>query len=351
MDIQYKPYFMSDVKSGSDKKLFNVVSLFSGGGGSSTGYRLAGGNVLAANEFIESARNTYSANYPNTIVFSEDIRILTGKMILDKIGINYGELDILDGSPPCASFSTAGKINKLWGQVKAYSETKQRTDDLFEEYIRLINEIYPKVFVAENVKGLSIGKSKPYLLEIVSKLSVNYNVKYQVLDASRFGVPQRRQRLFIVGVRKNINKQFNFPIGIDDWIPVKNALFDINQDSSEGQWLIVSMAKYANTKLWYDCPNEGQKHPRRFNLARNWWNKPSRTLMYNDALLNAAGLFHPFVPRRHTIQEAKRLMSYPDDYQLLGTWKQQYERLGRSVPPLLIKAVVDEVYKQILKND
>ena len=109
MSLKY-PYFydMNYVREQSDKNLFNVVSLFAGGGGSSTGYRLAGAKVLAINEFVESARNTYASNYPDTHIFPQDVRELKGEDILNKLGLKRGELDLLDGSPPCASFSTIG---------------------------------------------------------------------------------------------------------------------------------------------------------------------------------------------------------------------------------------------------
>lgn len=93
-------YNLDFVKKQSEKNLFNVVSLFAGAGGSSTGYRLAGGRVLAINEFVEEAQRVYSINYPDTYIFKQDIRKLTGDMILDKINMMRGELDILDGSPP-----------------------------------------------------------------------------------------------------------------------------------------------------------------------------------------------------------------------------------------------------------
>jgi DNA (cytosine-5)-methyltransferase 1 len=108
-------YNMNFVNEQSSKKLFNVVSLFAGGGGSSTGYRLAGADVLAINEFIPSAQETYNSNYPNTHIFKEDIRNLSGEQILNKIKLKKGELDILDGSPPCSSFSIAGAKEKMWG--------------------------------------------------------------------------------------------------------------------------------------------------------------------------------------------------------------------------------------------
>ena len=113
-----KPYKLEDVYKASEQKLFQVVSLFAGGGGSSTGYRLAGGEILAINEFIQAAQNAYERNYPNTHIFREDIRKLTGENILEQIGLKKGELDILDGSPPCASFSMAGKREKGWGIEK-----------------------------------------------------------------------------------------------------------------------------------------------------------------------------------------------------------------------------------------
>jgi DNA (cytosine-5)-methyltransferase 1 len=105
-------YDMRLVHEQSQKDLFKVVSLFAGAGGSSTGYKLAGGKVLAINEFLEEAQDTYQVNYPDTHIFKQDIRELTGDMILNQIGLKRGELDILDGSPPCASFSTAGKKEK-----------------------------------------------------------------------------------------------------------------------------------------------------------------------------------------------------------------------------------------------
>ena len=111
-------YNLDYVKEQSKKNLFNVVSMFAGGGGSSTGYRLAGGKVLAINEFIEDAQEVYAKNYPETYIFKDDIRKINGFEILKQINMNVGELDILDGSPPCSSFSMAGNREKDWGKNK-----------------------------------------------------------------------------------------------------------------------------------------------------------------------------------------------------------------------------------------
>ena len=157
--MQNRPYEydMDFVREQSSKELFNVVSLFAGGGGSSTGYRLAGGKILGINEFIPAAQEVYKKNYPDTHIFTQDVRELTGEAILKQFNLKKGELDILDGSPPCSSFSTAGLREKGWGRIKSYSDSEQRTDDLFFEYVRILKEVQPKVFVAENVRGLTIG--------------------------------------------------------------------------------------------------------------------------------------------------------------------------------------------------
>ena len=100
--MKYIPYEMQDVGIAESKNLFRVISTFAGGGGSSTGYRLAGGNILAINEFVEEARNTYHANFPHTLIIPDDIKKLSGKDFLEPFDMKPGQLDILDGSPPCS---------------------------------------------------------------------------------------------------------------------------------------------------------------------------------------------------------------------------------------------------------
>ena len=108
--MKYKPYLMKDVLDGEAQEKFRVISTFAGGGGSSTGYRLAGGKILAINEFVEEARNTYRDNYPNTPILDGDIKELEGKDFLEIANIKEGELELLDGSPPCSAFSMCGTL-------------------------------------------------------------------------------------------------------------------------------------------------------------------------------------------------------------------------------------------------
>src|SRR5678815_1035145 len=149
-------YNMDHVRMSEAKNLFTFFSTFAGGGGSSTGYRLAGGHCLGVNEFIPEAVRVYHENYPATKIFADDIRTLTGEYLLNELGLNPGELDVFDGSPPCSSFSMQGLREEGWGKTKKYSDSEQRTDDLFFEYARLLKELQPKTFIAENVKGLTM---------------------------------------------------------------------------------------------------------------------------------------------------------------------------------------------------
>jgi DNA (cytosine-5)-methyltransferase 1 len=230
-------YNLDFVKQQSSKELFNVVSLFAGGGGSSTGYRLAGGKVLAINEFIPAAQDAYAINYPETYIFKQDIRDLTGEMILNQIGFKKGELDILDGSPPCSSFSMAGLREKGWGIEKKYSDSSQRTDDLFFEFARILKEVQPKVFICENVKGITMGEASNLLgseqINIFGEekntiyhtlVNCGYNVRYKVLNAKHFSVPQSRERTIFIGVRKDIKKQITFPITKNEQITIGRSI-------------------------------------------------------------------------------------------------------------------------------
>ncbi len=365
--MEYKLPTMKEVHESEARNLFTVVSTFAGAGGSSTGYRMAGGKILAVNEFIQSARDTYKANYPNTIIFPEDIRQLKGKDILEKIGLKEGELDIFDGSPPCASFSIVGNREQDWGKVKKYSETKQRTDDLFFEYSRLMNEMKPKVFIAENVKGLTLGGAlnvlgtkqidmfgahKGTILDTLE--SCGYRVQYRILNAMDFGVPQNRQRLFIIGVRNDLMLEPSFPIpNILRYIYTVREGIEGIEDAKEDEDAEAYHRTHEVMK-WIKMCKEGEPasnyHPKGnfFNAVRVDGYKPCNTV--TQTLGGCVGLFHPFKDRLLSIPEIKRIMSFPDDFIVTGKFSQKWERMGRAVPPLLMKAIAENVYEEILQR-
>ena len=269
--------------------------------------------------------------------------------------------------PPCASFSAVGKREKGWGVEKKYSDTTQRTDDLFYEYARLVKEIQPKVFVAENVKGLTIGSAK-YLLGTTNKgllfgdtknticktlINCGYNVYYQVLNAKHFGVPQARERLIIVGVRNDINKTFNYPEGNKkEFVSLEEAFSNLNQ--SENELAETNIEKYKIYDILKDLPigvfaNKILGGGSYMSLIKSDKNTVSYTFTQMNSQLGAAGICH-WDNRKFTVKEAIRIMSFPDDYYLGEKYKDRIERLGRAVPPLMMKAVAEEVYKQILSK-
>ena len=322
----------------------NAISFFSGCGGSSLGYKLAGVNVLYANEFVPKASDTYKLNFPNTIMDTRDIRTIQPQEVLDKINLKVGELDFLDGSPPCASFSTAGKREKGWGKIKAYSDTKQRTDDLFYEYIRMVKEIKPKIFVAENVRGLIMGKAKGYFNKFLAEFNkLNYNVKASLLDASYLEVPQMRKRVFIIGVRKDLNKQPVFPKKHKQMI-VKDV-YDKNYPvEKEAKHIPKSYMKYLVNLKQGEQPNGSF-----FSLKRNHLYRPSYTILATYGA--GACVMHPYENRHMSIAELKDICSFPQSFRLTGTWRNQCERLGRSVPPNMMKNIIKTLKKEIFNED
>jgi DNA (cytosine-5)-methyltransferase 1 len=244
--MSYKPYYLKDVIDNSNKELFTVISTFAGGGGSSTGYRLAGGKILCVNEFVEAAVETYKANYPNTPVLVEDIKKLNGEDFLKAAGIQKGELDILDGSPPCSAFSVAGKREKGWDQEKIYSDGKkvENIEDLFFEFIRIAKDIQPKVIIGENVAGILMGEAIKKYNEIINEFEkIGYTAVGQVLNAADYGTPQGRQRCFFVAIRNDIVDKagLNFmtmanevyPQKLDKQVSLKEAIENIQNDESQ----------------------------------------------------------------------------------------------------------------------
>lgn len=218
-----------------------VATTFAGCGGSSLGYRMAGYRVLWANEFLPHAADVYQANaMPATIVNRTDIRTLTPEAVLSEIGIEAGELDVLDGSPPCQSFSTAGKLSSGWGRSGQHADgTNQRSDDLFFEYARLLDGIRPRAFVAENVSGLVKGVAKGYFKLILARLKAcGYRVEARVLDAAWLGVPQRRQRVIFVGVREDLRKDPVHPPPLPYRYALKDAIPWVRGVDTNGQFRI-----------------------------------------------------------------------------------------------------------------
>jgi DNA-methyltransferase (dcm) len=204
-----------------------VASTFAGCGGSCLGYRMAGYRILWANEFEANAAAAYRDNAaPGTVLDRRDVRHVRPEEVLEACGLEPGGLDLLDGSPPCQSFSMAGQRARSWGRVMAHSDgTTQRSDDLFGEYVRLLRGLRPRAFVAENVAGMTAGVAKGHFLEVLRELRASgYRVRAKVLDAQWLGVPQRRARLILVGVRDDLGPDPAFPAPLPYRYTLRDAL-------------------------------------------------------------------------------------------------------------------------------
>lgn len=365
---------------------FSVASTFSGCGGSSLGYQMVGFRVVWANEFVPAAAEVYRLNHPKTFLNTSDIRVIDGDQILRESG--RAEIDVLDGSPPCASFSTAGKGSKLWGKVKQYSDTAQRVDDLFYEYVRVLAQLKPKVFVAENVSGLVKGKAKGFFLRILDAMKdAGYTVRAQLLNAQWLGVPQSRERLFFIGVRSDLQIDPIFPkplpyfYSIADAIPaVRKVWYDrttatlgagagrrISRDrnrpaptitahgattDAREDWLVEiesSMERFATGSEWKNL-RVGEQSEKYFQLVRSRPDKPVGTITAGGGNACLASVSHPYECRKFSIAELRRLSGFPDDFVLTGSYAKQWERIGRAVPPVMMSHVaraVQEVLCQI----
>jgi len=356
---------------------YDVVSTFSGCGGSCLGYRMAGYRVLWASEFIPAAQKVYKDNHPDSILDTRDIRDVEPQEILGAVDRDRGEIDILDGSPPCSDFSTAGKGSSGWGEVKKYSDTEQRVDDLFFEYARILDGLQPKVFVAENVRGLVRGKAKGYFKMILRELKdCGYHVQAKVLDAQWLGVPQRRQRLIFVGVRDDLEASpahpspMSYRYTIRDALPwvksmeggygfnghkwysadqpsetiaqsrtVKEEAFPIEEDAWIGQ--------YAIGEEWEKL-KRGEQSDKYFSLVKPDPNQPCPTVTQTGKTTGAASVTHPTEKRKFSIAELKRIQGFPDDFALSGTYAQRWERLARTVPPVMMQKIAATIRDEIL---
>ena len=376
----YKRYTLQDTLDSEKRALFNVLSTFAGGGGSSTGYRLAGGKILAINEFVEEAQNTYRENYPNTTIVPGDIKELTGTYLMEQAGVKVSELDILDGSPPCSAFSMAGSVSHgegrthadAFGKTKQYSDIKgvSNVEDLFFEFLRVAKDIKPKVIIGENVEGLTMGEAKEYFHKIQNTFEeIGYLVVADVLNASYFGVPQSRKRCFFIGVREDVADAIGlnfmtmyqlYPDKNDVQTTLGEAISDIvNEDKEELDYLFDKISpEKAVGKTLMKMPKDPDKvltgmdyHDKghHFNLKRSSLRKPCPTITAMGNLAGVAGTCHPIEDRKFTIKELKRIMSLPEDFKLTGKHKQQSERIGRMVPPLMMKALAESVYNKVLK--
>jgi len=391
--MRYYRYTLEDLQKSVDRKLFTYISFFAGGGGSSCGYKLAGGDCKFVNEFQQVAVDTYLENWPGTPHICGDIKNVTGKQIMEMTGIKKYELDIMDGSPPCPPFSMSGTKQKGWGKEKtAYGMKQKNIEDLTWEMIRIAAELMPKVIICENVKGLTMDYAKSHLDRMVTDFeALGYATNFKVLNGIHYGVPQKRQRVFIVSVRNDVLDDINlpwfgmssiFPSAVDEEPTVEDAIGDLrldNENSAEAHELRKIMKKSAKYKWLKRLPKNpdkvvsvgddvvgpfydkliahrtkwGKEVPERktsfFQSRRVPWHQASHTLSEQGLQTSLAVNLHADEDRGYTTKEAKRIMTLPENYKLTGTLNERLARIGLMVAPMCMKHVAESVYKSILE--
>lgn len=296
-----------------------VVSLFSGAGGLDLGFVRAGHTVVWANDLYEDAVETYRANLGNHIL-CEDITKVPSSAI--------PECDIVIGGFPCQGFSVANMKRSL----------DDSRNVLYRELIRVIRDKQPRFFLAENVKGILHFAHGEVFTRILEEMSVlGYKVKYRLFNAADYGVPQKRERVIIVGVRNDINYDFHFPepthgknggIFTEKWVSVAEAL-----------------AHFPDPEQPNDIPNHICS---RYKLNFNGYlghrrldpNAPAPTVTARgDDKGGVVILPHPNATRRMTGRELAAVQSFPDDYRFYGPLSSVYRQIGNAVPPRLAEAV------------
>ena len=355
-----------------------VLDLFAGVGGLSYGfYKNQNFKVIAANEILTDMAKAYSLNHQDVLMFNKDIKDF-GLQDFDK----DPNIDIVIGGPPCQAYSTVGK--RLLDDPRG---------KLFQEYFRILKEFTPSTFLYENVKGLISMNGHTLLPQITSLFeTLGYKVKYKLLNAADYGVPQMRERVIIVGTL--LEKEYEYPkqthynsfykkgLFVEDHlshVTLIDAIGDlppINANEESNHYLLKPMNHYqkqmrknSNILLDHNSPNHNSNlinlishipeggtlldipeniRPKKAfgnSYSRLWSNRPSTTITRNLGTPSSARCIHPFLNRGLTTREGARLQSFPDNYIFYGSRSSKNLQIGNAVPPILSTFLADSIMK------
>ena len=330
-----------------------VFTCFAGGGGSSMGYKLAGFNVIGFNEIDEKQAKCYNANLKCEYQYIEDIRILHQR---NNFPDELFNLDILDGSPPCTTFSLAGKREATWGIEKKFREgqKKQTLDDLAFEFLKLAEKLSPKIIVIENVEYILKGNAIKYVAQIKKILdSIGYFCTHVVLNAATMGVPQSRRRIFILAIRKDLIKNIALS-GMIIKEPVINLKFnkkeipfseiDCGNDWSETTRKIVPEIKSKIARTWKKV-KPGASFSTAFSKATWFGIKKVHPNCPIPTLVTAGySLWHYNIMRALSDKELQQASTFPLDYNFCN-YSPVYI-MGMAVPPVMLAQIAWQIKQQ-----
>ena len=315
---------------------FKTIELFAGAGGLALGLEKAGFSSLGLVELDKDASNTLKVNRPNWNVINDDIANISKLDLENLFNIKKGELDLLSGGSPCQSFSYAGKRLGL----------EDARGTLFYHYAVFLDKLQPKMFLFENVKGLKThdkGRTYATILDIFEK--EGYVIQKDVLNAWDFGVPQKRERLITIGIRKDLAKKihFEFPTPKEYKPVLRDILLDcpVSEGASYSTYKKKIFEMVPPGGYWRDIPEDIAKE----YMKSCWYMKGGRTGILRRLSLDEPSLTvltspsqkqtdrcHPLEARPFTIRENARCQSFPDDWVFCGSIGQQYKQVGNAVP-------------------
>lgn len=338
------------IKTNVEEQL-NFISLFTGAGGLDIGFKEAGYNCVFASDIMPQAKETFNENYPDIPFVLNDIRLIPIDEIKNKIGNK--SIDIIIGGPPCQGFSNMGNKNSA-----------DPRNLLFENYVKIVDEIQPKCFLFENVKGLQTMFEGRFFDKVVNSfLKIGYNIYYSLIDSSNYGVPQKRERIIILGTK--INRPFYFPLhnknsfgNIKTFKNVGEAINDLmSLNESYPNHIQLNHSEIVIRR--YELIPEGGKLPkpellpeeiRRKNFGNTYTRLHRGEISSTIVPGNNALPVHPILNRSLTPREAARIQTFPDSFIFKGDRRSQCILVGNAVPPLLA-AKLAEAVKKFISNE
>ncbi len=328
---------------------YKYIDLFAGAGGMSLGFDKAGFENVLAVEYDECFAETYKFNFPDHNLKVEDIKNISNDEIKKIIGNN--KIDVIIGGPPCQGFSIAGRIGRNF--------IDDERNQLFKEFVRFVNVIKPKIFVMENVAALKTHNKGKTIEEIVNEFkNVGYTVKYDVLNAVNYGVPQQRRRIFIIGTL-NENNKFEFPKKTNKYITIKEALKGLpelksGETSNIPNHNAMHHSKQMLEKMSYvkdggdrnDIPEELRPKSGDIRKYIRYNSKEPSICITGDM----RKVFHFNQNRALTGRELARIQTFPDNFIFKGNAGKVQQQIGNAVPPKLAFQIANSV-KEVLDNE
>ncbi|MFV0643503.1 MAG: DNA (cytosine-5-)-methyltransferase [Sphingomonadaceae bacterium] len=345
---------------------FSALSLFSGCGGLSLGFRSAGCQIKGFVEIDDALSEIYSANFPGTPRIGGSIQDLTDDD-LAKFVAGHGSIDVLVGGPPCQGFSLAGK-----------RKVDDPRNELFRDYIRVVRRLRPKVAVLENVRLLTSMKNKAgaFVKEAIQDefRKEGYDVSLFEINAKDFGVPQHRERVIFVAVDKALGRSPSLPQSshgsscdllqmTEPYRTFADACSDLaflesGESSADPLHEAVSHPDHVINWLWnvpegrsaHDNEDPNMRPPSGYNTTykRQIWNEPAGAVQTTFGMISGCRNVHPIATRSLTVREAARIQSFPDTYRFIGSLGTIRTGIGNAVPPLLARAIASHIRTRIL---